>query len=305
MSLKSSRTFVSKCAAFSLIPLLAISMFASPILADDDDRRGPKVRKVDCDKNGKTIQKKIDKAKIGEVIKVKGNCVENLLITTDQLVIDGGGTASITPSDTGVATVTIQATNVRISGFSIVAGTTRQGVIISNGGSGIVSGNDISSETGDSTGVLVTSNSYGLIGGTIAARGNAIHGHSRGVTIRNGSGSDIFFNTISGNERGISVISNGSADITDNDIIGSDRGINLFTGGVVSFSAASGTSGGNTFIDNATAIRCRFGGSASGGNPALPQIDGGGNGTLLDISTSTGASGCHVVSSVFFVLPPP
>lgn len=259
----------------------------------------PHTHKVDCDKNGQTLQDRIDKAHIGDTIEVKGTCVENVLITTDQLVIDGGGTATVTPADDTVSTIAIRATNVRISGFSIVAGTTRQGVIVSNGGSAIISRNDISG-TGASTGVLVTSSSYGRIGGSIAARGNTIHDHARGVNIRNSSGSDIFFNEIYDNVRGIQLSNNGAGDISDNLIRdNTNRGLSIITGGSVRLSSAPSSPGGpNVFNNNATGIRCLLGGSMSG-NPQTFGVGALANGVDVSIPTSTNFT-CHVSNSLGF-----
>ena len=58
--------------------------FATPVRADDD-RRGP--RKVNCDKEkthkGKRLQRALNRAKVGDVILVKGTCIENVTVTTD------------------------------------------------------------------------------------------------------------------------------------------------------------------------------------------------------------------------------
>lgn len=301
-------SLLSVISAFIAVPVLAVSFVAGPVLADDDDdeRKRGRVLKVDCDR-GQSIQKKVDRARPGDQINVTGTCEENVRIITDHLVIHGGRTATVMPADPTVSTFTIWATNVRISGFSIIAGTDGQGVFIGHGGSGIIAANDISG-SGSSIGVLVTSNSYGLIGGSFAARGNKIHGHATGIFVRNSSGSDIFFNEVYDNTRGVQIGTNGASDFSDNLIRNNtERGLNIFDGGSVTFSNPSASPGGsNVFNNNGIGIRCILGGTLGSSLVNPGQIFGTGsqaNGTNVALFRSRNA-GCNVSRFVGIPFPP-
>ena len=267
----------------------------------------PHTHKVDCDKNGKTLQKEVDKAHIGDTVLVEGTCNENVIISTDNLTVVADGAATIDGSGDPDATaaVSIRASNVTLRGFTIIAA--RNGVILQRAGSAVIASNDISGAANHA--VLVTQASYARVGGDSSDEGNTIHDSGRGVTVRNGSGADIFFNTLTGDgtprtvvdgafindDRGIQITDNGAADISDNTIDGFDRGLNLLTGGNANLSASFGSTGGaSTFKNNVTAIRCRLGGNATA---SVDQIDGGGNTALVS------AFGCHVSSSVVVVVP--
>ena len=192
--------------------------------------------------------------------------------------------------------VRVRGSRTRIIGFTLTGGSNV--IQIQEGGSAIIESNEISNANSTS-GILVTQNGYARVGGTSASRGNNIHDNSRGITVRLGSGADIFFNTIDNNDRGININANGSVDMSDNVISNSDRGLNLLTGGTVNVSSSPATTGGaNTFTNNNVAIRCRLGGSGSGGSVPVGQIDGGGNGLPL-INTS----GCHLSSTSVFFAP--
>ena len=83
---------------------------------DDDDDDGGRTRTVKCDK-GRSIQKKIDKSKPGDTVKVKGSCTENVIIRVDDLTLVCDPGASI--SSASGTTIAVLATDVRISDCTI------------------------------------------------------------------------------------------------------------------------------------------------------------------------------------------
>jgi hypothetical protein len=280
----------------SLIALIGAMLILAPGVAAANS--GGHTHKVNCDKPGKTLQKRIDKAHIGDTILVKGTCTENVVISTDGLTIEANGASTITAAGTpGNSAVEVRARNIAIRGFTIVG--KLYGIVVVRSGSASIQSNDISG--GSSSGVHIAQSSYARVGGENAALGNNIHDNGSGIVVRDSASAGIDFNTITNNGRGIDASDNGSINMTDNLISGSERGLSLGFSANASLPATSSPSGGaNTFADNVVAIRCRFGGAASGGLVPVPQIDGGGNGALLDLGPTTGAASCHVSTSLTF-----
>ena len=66
--------------------LIASVVTASPALADSG------VKQVHCEK-GQTLTKALEKARPGDLFLVFGTCRERVVITTDQITLDGQGQA--------------------------------------------------------------------------------------------------------------------------------------------------------------------------------------------------------------------
>ena len=84
------------------------------------------VKKVNCD-NGQTLTEALRKAKPGDTLQVTGTCQERVTITTDQLTLDGGGSAVLDGGGGGPTefegVVTIDgAHGVTLMGFTIQNG---------------------------------------------------------------------------------------------------------------------------------------------------------------------------------------
>jgi hypothetical protein len=280
------------------LPWLALSLLASPVLADDDDDdddKRPKIHKVDCDKKGKTIQKKLDKAKSGKTVLVKGNCVENVTIRKDgiRLIAHSSG-ASITAATNDFATIRVRGQRAAITGFTIVGG--RIGIQLLVGASATILSNDISGATSTS-GILLTQNTYGQIGNSDPASGNTIHNNATsGINIRLGSSGDVFNNHIHSNPTGISVNANGAVDMSDNLIEdNTNRGLSVSSNGSANMSTVPATAGGpNIFNRNGIGVRCGLGGALTG-NPQTFGVGADANG----MNTETFGS-CPVSSGLGF-----
>ena len=246
---------------------------------------------VKCD-HGQKIQDAVDRAREGDTIKVRGACIENVEIATAGLKLIAVDGASVTAADSTVAVFRVHARDVVIRGFRIVGGS--HGVMVYRSGAVILQGNDISNAT-VTAGVLVTSNSYAMVGGDGPSAANNIHNNPTGIAVRMASSADIFYNTIHHNNRGIQV-GGGAIDISNNLIEdNADRGLYAYQNGAVTFSTTPATSGGaNVFNRNGVGVYCSLGGSMTGD----PQVFGTGtdaNGANTSISGS-----CTVTSGLGF-----
>jgi parallel beta-helix repeat protein len=188
---------------------------------------GAATHKVDCDK-GEFIQKKIDNAKEGDVIKVSGTCNENLHIPDELhgITLDGQGSATIDGADSSRATIGIKGKSITVRGFTITGG--RDGINITNGNV-LIDGNIIKNTR--RWAICVSRKSSAEIfsntiqnnpeGGIILADSSAGH-----VGVSGLPGERIFFpNTIVQNGVGIEVLRNSEATIAGNTISN-----NTFTG---------------------------------------------------------------------------
>lgn len=265
------------------LPILALGLLGLSSVSLGDHRN-----RVDCD-DGDSLQRAVDRARRGAVINVKGTCNERITITTDNLTLDGGGSAVIdgdTPSPVGDTTslVTIRATNVTIKGFTIQDGP-GNGVSVGRSGSAIIENNTIQRHA--RSGILITNGSYAGVGDASGAtphptpgdRGNTIFDNgNHGVVINTNGSADIYHNVIDENGgAGIQLNVGSAADIDANEITDNDRaGIRLRQNASVRLDdfRRHGEAGDdpNAINGNERGIDCRTGASLEG-NP--PDFTGG------------------------------
>ena len=255
----------------------------------------------------KSLQTAVDRANPGDTINVSSTCNERIDVRTDDVTIDGGGTAII--DGTGLvgtlSLVQVQALNVRIQNIT-VQNSPGAGIHVRSSGSAIIEGTTIKDNAAD--GILVNQSAYARIGSGLddhpaaagTGTGNDIKDNGKsGIAVRSSATADIFHNSITGNERGINITNAGSANIAGNDITDNTaRGLSLLTSGAVSLSQNAVHSETNLIEENVIGIRCRLGGSASGilqdfgvGNP--------GTGGTPDSDNTDIIGGCHVSGAVF------
>ena len=243
------------------------------------------------------LQRAIDTSQPGASILVSGTCLENVTIPIgkDEITLDGGGTAAITPADQSLPAVLVRARDVTIRGFTITGGF--GGVAITQGGRGIVDGNIIrdsgSYGVGASqlssavivnntirnhfqAGIGVAETAYAFIGFVLpsdtVASPNFISGNrAQGIVVFRGSYARIVGNVIFDNgANGVNVRESSSAQISDNAIDGNGaNGVFVNQGSGVLL----GTDSGNTIFTrpNKTTrnnvqygIRCQVGANADG-----------------------------------------
>jgi hypothetical protein len=198
------------------------------------------MREVNCDK-GESIQKRIDRARDGEVINVIGNCSENIQIPyrLHDIILDGQGRATINGPDETVPTILSRGKGVTIKGFNITGGFL--GILIAGGGTAIIDANVIEETLNDGI-ALAAQSDASIIRNTIR------NIRAAGIGVTEGSTAKIGFmtiwdpdsspNTIDGSpgtgpptRNGIIVSRNSMARIVGNKIINfSQNGITVKSG---------------------------------------------------------------------------
>ena len=103
-----------------------------PHHSSSGDHETPRTITVNCD-SGKTIGQALQRANPGDTLQITGTCQESLVITTDDLTLDGQGTTTIDGGGTTVMTID-GARRVAIQGLTV-----RKGVrgILAQGGATI------------------------------------------------------------------------------------------------------------------------------------------------------------------------
>jgi parallel beta-helix repeat protein len=196
-------------AASIFIKLFLISVFTLPLFSTSVEA---KTFKVDCTKGNQTIQKALDKTglKDGDEIEVSGNCVENIQIRRDHIILRGTNGATITAADAGEPAIVVQGVDVRIFNFGSISGGAN-GIALRRSASANIDGNTIESNTG--VGINVnTSSSARLTNNVIQNNG------ASGVQVT-GASAQIFSNAIVSNGvNGIQVQEAGSAEVDNNTI---------------------------------------------------------------------------------------
>lgn len=204
------------------------------------EAKGPKTHKVNCDKKKQTIQKKVDKAKPGDVIEVKGTCNERVEIgeQVQNITIDGQGIATVISAIPNRSTFFVRGTGIVIRGFTITGGS--NGITVVRGGVARIIDNTI--EFNSSNGISVTEGSSARIGilssfDTVASPNLIQNNGGDGIRVQRSSSARIVGNNISNNgDDGIDVRRGSHADISDNDIdnnpddgiaVGEMSGVNL------------------------------------------------------------------------------
>jgi parallel beta-helix repeat protein len=230
--------------------------------------------KVNCDKGNQTIQKKLDKAKDGDVIEVSGSCSENILIVNNSITLRGMGGATLDGPDTTTPTISVRGLNTRIEDFASISGGANV-VHVQRGASADIRNNVI--ENGTRSGVLVNQSGYARLTGNVI-QNNGVHG----VSVRQSASVDILSNTIGGDAlsgnllRGIQVSDVAEGDIDDNDITnnGSD-GIRIRRTSHIRLSEEMGLGVANLIEGNGgRGIRCQTNSSIRSG---IAQNFGAGN----------------------------
>ncbi len=263
-------------------------------------------KNVDCP--SESLQHAVDVAKPGWTINVTGTCEEKIVVSTDNVTIDGGGTAIIDGSGLGPGPlVSVQANNVSILNLTI-QGSVGSGIAVERSGSAVIQGCTV---IDNAPGILVETGSYAQIGAgsgeshSIAdgsAPGNLIQGNSiYGIAVRGSANASILHNLLKNNRRSINVTNAGSANIDGNKIVnnrsgGRGRGISLLTNGSVRLSADDSDGHANLIEENDIGIRCRLGGAADG---TVSQNFGSGNPGSTDHSKDADITGsCSISSSL-------
>jgi parallel beta-helix repeat protein len=204
----------------------------------------------------------------GDVILVSGSCNVNLVIPsgTNDITIDGQGTATLTPADATQAAVTIRGRQITLRGFTITGGA--QGVVVA-GGSATITNNVIQSavngivvllsgvatitnntiQNSTDAGIIVTEGGHARIGfanaSDTAAGPNIVQGNGAGgITVIRGSSARIVGNTISTNTGdGVGVFRLSQADLSSNAIDGNTgHGVNVSQNSGVNLGRDTGTS---------------------------------------------------------------
>ena len=243
------------------------------------------------------LQRAIDTSLPGASILVSGTCLENVTIPIgkDGLTLDGAGTAAITATDPARPVVLIRAQDITLRGFTITGGF--GGVVITQGGRGLIDGNIIRDSTSygvgasqlsaavivnntiqnhQQAGIGVAETSYAFIGFVQAsdtvASPNIISGNrTQGIVVFRGSYARIVGNELSNNgANGVNVRESSSAQISDNLVnANGGNGILVAQGSGVLLGADSGTTiyarPNRTTTNNAQfGIRCQVAAHADG-----------------------------------------
>jgi parallel beta-helix repeat protein len=257
-----------------------------------------------------SLQDAIDAASAGDTITVSGTCAENVLIPLgkDELVLDGGGTATINgPNTTTNATVMVRARGVTIKGFTItggydgiwvvfggnarieentVQGAARNGISVGAGSSAQIINNTVQSNVSD--GIAVNESSAARIGVLSTfdteTKPNTIQNNGEsGILVTRSSSALIVGNTISNNTLdGVKVVRASHADIANN-TIDDNKENGIFVS--MNSGANLGNDSGDTIYDlvNTTtaghknlkyAIKCATGGYADGRRGSLKGVKG-------------------------------
>lgn len=167
---------------------------------------------VNCNKGG-SIQGALNSAIDGDLIKVSGNCVANVVIEKNRIHLQTVDGATLNGPNASDPTISVKGLNVKISGFTSISGG-RSTIRVESGGSAEIVDNILQNSL---RGVLVIQSSYARIANNIIQ--NHVGPSSIGVEVRQSSAADIFFNTIQNNQQnGIQISDASAADIDDNDI---------------------------------------------------------------------------------------
>ena len=254
---------------------------------------------VDCTREPPgALQRAIDRAVAGDIVRVSGTCSENVTIPAgkDLITLDGGGSAVVDGPDATLNTISARGVRgVTITGFTVRGG--RTGISIDRGASALVDGNIVERSgrvgvivggwstanlvnntirSNSTHGIMVTGSSFAFIGFRTAddtvASPNAIHNNTmHGINVTFSSSARIAGNAISANVRnGVNVERASQATISDNDIdangqngifVTENSGVNLGADALSGlFEAPNRTSTSNA----AAGIGCRVGGYANG-----------------------------------------
>jgi len=233
------------------------------LLASTANAQNSKTRKINCDANtNKTINKLIKRSRPGDIILIRGTCVENINLNKG-VTLDGRGTGSIISEDPTVATISVSARNATIKGLVLDSAIDGTQIYITDRSLVTIENNDIGNASAYGIAVFDASSA--------SVVGNRIYGNGTGVfaaetsTLRIGfkslSVDEVLPNIIESNNNGV-VIARAFANISGNQII------NNFNIGVVIARSASARVAGNEISGNRFGI---FNGSNSTTDLALNE----------------------------------
>jgi nitrous oxidase accessory protein NosD len=209
---------------------------------------------VDCNAGG-AINRELNDLKPGDVVLVRGTCLENVIIQSElqRITIDGQGTATVKPPDARQPAIQILGREIIIRGFTTNGGFS--GVAINRGGTAIIDHNTI--ENASEMGLEVSQNSFGrIINSTIRHSGvdgilvlgsasahigvlrtddatpspnSILENGGDGIRVLRASTARVIGNTLTGNRRsGLSVQQASHADVAGNTFNGnSEHGIRV------------------------------------------------------------------------------
>ena len=235
----------------------------------------------------------------GDVVLVSGACIVNLDIPpdTNEITLDGQGTATITPADATQPTITIRGRRITIRGFTITGGDSA--VLVSGGGTATISNNVIQSSLSSGISVVlsavatITNNTiqnnadlgifvgeggharigFALSADTTASPNTIQNNAGGGISVTRASEARIAGNIIRNNiGDGLVVTRVSQADISSNAIegntghginVGTNSGVNLGRDtGTGLFDAPNTTAAGN--LNQQNGIFCFINGYADG-----------------------------------------
>ena len=200
---------------------------------------------VNCGVGGSGVTSAIQSANPGDTVQVTGSCNENVLVRNEKqrILVDGGGTASLTA---GSGTVfTIRGKGIVIQGFTISGGS--NGISVERGSNATIQNNTVQNavnrgiiiqqfafavimnntvQNNGSDGILIADTSHARIGfnqvSDPAPSPNTIQNNGdRGINVAKTSSARIYGNTISNNASdGVGVFKASHADLASNTING-------------------------------------------------------------------------------------
>jgi nitrous oxidase accessory protein NosD len=250
---------------------------------------------VDCNAGG-AINRRLIKVKPGDVIRVRGTCLENVIVQPElqRITIDGQGTATVKPADARQPAIQVLGREITIRGFTTNGGFS--GIAINRGGTAIVDHNTI--ENASEMGLEVSQNSFGrIINNTIRHSGvdgilvlgsasahigvlrtddtvpspnSILENGGDGIRVLRVSTVRLIGNTLAGNRRnGLSVQQASHADVAGNTFNGNgEHGIRVVGNSVVNLAdSAMGlfTQPNKTSIPNGLfGIKCESGAYVDG-----------------------------------------
>lgn len=175
---------------------------------------------VDCNVPGQSLSQALEMANPGDTIQISGTCQETVTITTNDLTLDGQGSAIIDGGGVNQPGVFIEGT-ITINGAQRV---TIRGLTVQNGSDGIlairgaaVTLADLVVQNNADDGIQIMLNSTADVSGTVTSMGNA----DDGILVIDSSSLHITDSTLTSRENGddgLSVFSSSALRITNSTV---------------------------------------------------------------------------------------
>lgn len=251
--------------AIAVLTMLAVLALAPGALA----QQGPTIQ-VDCNV-GQSVQEALRVVPAGSTIQLSGTCNEAITITTDDVTLDGQGSAVIDGEGLEADAVTVDAArNVVITGLTV-----------RNGDRGIFVFNDAVLAIRDSVVEGSDSHAIEVIHAKVDVTNHVSRNNGRaGLIVNRNSHLTLTDGTLEGNLTGLVVYSNASARLRgDNVMTGNDiQGFTIGLGAVVFAIGANVESTGN----GADGLLVQHGGRLELIGGSVQVAENGGNGILLE-----------------------